>query len=214
MTRVYLELLDPKRKEVFLRLKPLAKIGGVLAGGTAIFLQTKGRRSFDFDVFFNKQRVREAFKIANEILEIEKKIVDIPGHITFSTKQNVQVTLFHYEFLPMYPLIKTPSLPLFDIRDLAADKAYTMGYRPAWRDYVDIFLLLKDNYVSLGQIINDAQKKFKMLFSPRLFLNQLTYYGDITDFKVEFINQKYSKKEIQSFLKEEVKKFKRLKLGV
>jgi hypothetical protein len=114
----------------------------------------------------------------------------------------------------MYPLIKTPSLPLFDIRDLAADKAYTMGYRPAWRDYVDIFLLLKDNYVSLGQIINDAQKKFKTFFSPRLFLNQLTYYGDITDFKVEFINQKYSKKEIQNFLKEEVKKFKRLKLGV
>ncbi len=212
MTRVYLELLDPEKKETFLKLKPLTTIGGVLAEGTAIFLQIKGRRSFDFDIFFNKQRIKKAFKIANEILEIKKKIIDIPGHIAFLTKQNVQVTLFHYEFLPLYPLVKTSSLPLFNIRDLAADKAYTIGYRPAWRDYVDIFFLLKGNYVTLGEIINDAQRKFKAYFASRLFLNQLTYYGDITDFKVEFIGKKYSPEEVQDFLRKEVKKFKGLKL--
>ena len=39
--------------------------------------------------------------------------------------------------------VKTSSLPLFDKRDIAADKAYTVGRRPAWRDYVDFFSCLK-----------------------------------------------------------------------
>lgn len=212
MTGIYHELLGPERRETFLKLKPLTKIGGVLGGGTAIFLQIKGRRSFDFDIFFNKKVIRKAFKIANKTLKIGGKIVDRPGHITFLTKQKIQLTLFYYEFFPLYSLVKTPSLPLFDIRDLAADKAYTLGRRPAWRDYVDIFFLLKGKHVALEEIINDAQRKFKAYFAPKLFLEQLTYYGDIGDFKVEFIEKKYSTREIQDFLKQEVKKFKGLML--
>lgn len=212
MSGICLELLDPERKKTFSKLRPLAKIGGVLAGGTAIFLQIKRRRSFDFDVFFSKHVVKRAFKVANQAIEIRGKILDRPGHITFLTKQKVQVTLFYYEFPPLYSLVKTSSLPLYDIRDLAADKAYTLGRRSAWRDYVDLFFLLKDKHVVLEEIIKDAQGKFKAHFAPKLFLEQLTYYGDIADFKVEFIERKYSTKEIQEFLKQEVKEFKRVKL--
>lgn len=207
MTEIYLELLDAKRKETFLRLKPLAKKGGVLAGGTALFLQIKGRRSFDFDVFFNKRVVKRAFTVINQLLDVKEKKFERPHHITLLIKQKIQVTLFYYEFSPLYPLVKSQSLPLFNVRDLAADKAYTLGRRPAWRDYVDLFFLLKDKHVTLDNLIKDARKKFKAHFAPKLFLEQLTYYGDIRDFKVEFIEKKYSPEEIQRFLKKEVSQY-------
>lgn len=204
MTAISLGLLDAKRREVFLKLKPLADKGGVLAGGTALHLQIKGRRSFDFDVFFNQPVVEDAFSFIGRFLDIKEKRFEQPGHITFLTQQGVQITLFYYQFPPLYPLVKTNSLPLFNIRDLAADKAYTLGRRPAWRDYVDLFFLLKNKHLTLDDIIKDAQKKFKSGFAPKLFLEQLTYYEDIKEFKIEFIGQKCPPQQIQKFLKKSV----------
>jgi len=103
--------------------------------------------------------------------------------------------------------VKTSSLPLFDKRDIAADKAYTVGRRPAWRDYVDLFFLLKGGHVSLEKVIRDAKRKFGTLFAEKLFLEQLTYYKDIKNFKVEFIEKKYSPKQIQDFLKKKVSRY-------
>lgn len=207
MTEIYLELLDAKRREAFLKLKPLADKGGVLAGGTALSLQIKGRRSFDFDVFFKNYVVRKVFSVAKQIFEIKEAIINKPNHVTFLTKQGIQVTLFYYDFAPLYPLVKTTSLSLFDLHDLAADKAYTLGRRPIWRDYVDLFFLLKGKFVTLESLIKDAKRKFKAGFAPKLFLEQLTYYQDVREFKIEFIDKKYSPKEIQEFLKKVIREY-------
>lgn len=211
MTEIYLDILEPKRRETFLKLKPLAK-KGTLAGGTALALQLRHRHSLDFDIFFGKRVIRKAFKLITQELGIKEKRLDRPNHITFTTKKGIQITLFYYEFSPLYPLIKTPSLPLFDLRDLAADKAYTLGRRPIWRDYVDLFFLLKGGLVTLESLIKDARRKFKTLFAPKLFLEQLTYYGDIKDFNIEFIDKEYSPKEIQEFLKKEATRYTQTKL--
>ena len=40
-------------------------------------------------------------------------------------------------------ILDEEGMPLFNIYDLASNKAYSMGHRPAWRDYVDIFFILK-----------------------------------------------------------------------
>ena len=39
----------------------------------------------------------------------------------------------------MFKPIKTDSMDLMDIKDIATNKAYTIGRRPKWRDYVDIY---------------------------------------------------------------------------
>lgn len=202
MTEIYLDVLDTKRKKTFLKLKCL-KDKGVLAGGTALSLQIKHRHSFDFDVFFQQPIIEQVFKIISQELDIQERRVDLPNHQTFLTKQGVQVTLFHYEFLPLYPKVKTASLPLFNFKDIAADKAYTIGRRPLWRDYVDLFFLLKGGFVTLKNLIKDAKRKFKFEFAPKLFLEQLIYYKDIRNFKIEFIGEKYSPRQIQEFLKKQ-----------
>jgi len=50
-------------------------------------------------------------------------------------------------------------------------------------------------------VIGDARRKFGTLFAEKLFLEQLTYYKDIKNFNIKFIEKKYSSKQIQDFLK-------------
>lgn len=49
-------------------------------------------------------------------------------------------------------------------------------------------------------------KKFKPEFAPRLFLEQLTYYGNIKDFKIHFLKEEYKTEEIKEFLTQEATK--------
>jgi hypothetical protein len=76
-----------------------------------------------------------------------------------------------------------------------------------WRDYVDIFFLLKKKLFTLEKIIELAQKKYRPEFNPRLFLEQLSYYDDINNFKIEFLKESYPTSQIQSFLTQAVKNF-------
>lgn len=109
----------------------------------------------------------------------------------------------------LLPLIKTNSLSLSSIEDIAANKAFTIGQRGAWRDYVDLFTLLKNRVFSLEKIIQLAKKKYHPEFSDRQFLEQLCYFGDIANFKITYLkNQSHETKEIQNFLLAEVKKYK------
>ena len=79
------------------------------------------------------------------------------------------------------PLIKTEFLDLASVADISADKAITIGRRAVWRDYVDFFVLLKEKYYGITEIINFAKKKFKGEFNEALFLQQLTYFKDVEE---------------------------------
>ena len=92
-------------------------------------------------------------------------------------------------------------------KKIAADKAFTIGRRGQWRDYVDIFFLLKKGILSLKEIIDLAEKKYPQEFNSRLFLEQLSWFGDINDFTVSFLKEKYSTAEIKKFLLKEVERF-------
>lgn len=93
------------------------------------------------------------------------------------------------------------------VKDIAADKAHTIGRRGQWRDYVDIFFLLKRKTFTLEEIVKMAGKKYHPEFNPRLFLEQLAYYGDISDFSVTFLQESYTVNEVKEFLADEVKRF-------
>lgn len=100
----------------------------------------------------------------------------------------------------LYPEILDP------LSDFAADKAYSIGKRGVWRDYVDIFFLLKRKIFTLKEIIHNAQKKYKPEFNPRLFLEQLSYFGDIHDFQMVLLKEKYTVEDVKTFLIGTVKK--------
>ena len=79
-------------------------------------------------------------------------------------------------------------------------KVFALGGRAKWKDYVDMYFILK-SYHTLRQISIRAEKIYSDLFSPKLLRQQLSYFEDI-DYseEVEFIGDVVSKDEIKTFL--------------
>ncbi len=88
------------------------------------------------------------------------------------------MTFFQYPFeitatkQPLVPF-KIPTL-----LDLAAMKAYALGRRSKWKDYVDLYFILTHHF-SLQQICDRVVQIFGELFSEKMFRVQLSYYDDV-----------------------------------
>jgi len=209
MLKMFLaQLFDPKRKEIFQKLSGFKKMA-VLGGGTAIAAQLGHRKSYDFDLFTKqlisleiKQRVLTTF--GKEKIQV---LNDTSHELTFFAPLQIKITFLYFPFQPLHPLVIDWPLPLFDIKDLASNKAYLLGRRPAYRDYIDIYFLLKHG-LSLKQIIKETQKRFGGGFSEKLFLEQLTYFDDLDNFEIKFMGEKQpTPPEVKNFLEKEVRNY-------
>ena len=210
MLHLHYDLLDRERREIFERLKPFKK-EAILAGGTALFLQIAHRFSFDFDIFLQRELKRADLLKLRRLLEIKEIRLNTSEQLNAVTSKNILITLVYYPYKPLFRAVPTISLPLFSVKDIALDKAFTIGRRGLWRDYVDLFFLFKNKYIEFPEIIKLAEKKFDLEFNPRLFFEQLIYFQGlkIETTKVSFIKEKYSPQEIKNFLKNQVEDFKK-----
>jgi len=86
--------------------------------------------------------------------------------------------------------------------DLAAMKAYALGRRTKWKDYVDLYFILKYHY-SLHELCKRAAELFGDLFSEKLFRVQLSYFADI-DYSelVIYVSESIDDDEVKENLKE------------
>ena len=150
----------------------------ILVGGTAIALQIGHRRSIDFDMFsfqeFNNLKIRKT--IIKNGYKIGKVYKDEEGQFTFFI-DNVQFTFFHYPFKIDFPEKLENILQMPDLLTLAAMKAYALGRRAKWKDYVDLYFILQE--YQFKEIVNKAKRIFKGQFNEKLFREQLSYFEDI-----------------------------------
>lgn len=205
MSKIYLDILDEPRKQVFSTLSYFKK-EGYLSGGTALALQLGHRRSVDFDIFVKKPIGNSLRLKVKKYFSITGYHVDNQDQLTFTTKEAIEITYLWYYFVPVKPLVTTESISLSSISDIAADKAITLGRRAMWRDYIDIFYLLKKKILTLSQLAELAKKKFGNEFNEVLFLQQLSYFGDVKAMPIDFIDETFSDKEIVTFLTADVTK--------
>ena len=206
MSKIYLEIFDQQRRETFQKLKTFGS-KSYLAGGTALALQIGHRRSFDFDLFTPKPIGNSLRKQVRNIFGDVQYSHNTADQVIFETVENISVTFLHYWFSLLYGKIDTNSIPLASISDIVADKAHTIGRRAIWRDYVDVFYVLKQNLMNIEDIISDAQNKFKGEFVAEQFLEQLVYYDDIELVDIDWLKEEYDTKEIKSFLQEKVRAY-------
>jgi len=84
--------------------------------------------------------------------------------------------------------------------DLAAMKAYALGRRAKWKDYVDLYFIIK-SYYTVDQISKRAEDIFGELFSEKLFRAQLSFHKDI-DYSepIDYITEPVDDDEIKNFL--------------
>jgi hypothetical protein len=92
--------------------------------------------------------------------------------------------------------------------EIAATKAYTIGWRGSFKDYVDLYFCLKERVIDLAGIIKLAEKKYGPEFNARLFLEQLVLLDDIEDTKIVFLKRKVTKKEAERFFRKMIKEIK------
>ncbi len=206
MSKLFFEILDAQRREIFAMLTKLPR-GGVLGGGTALALQLGHRQSYDFDIFYSSEIKKTQLDALRKIFgrRLTSVLVDTANELTVSIDGEIKITLLHYPFKPLFALVRPErSIPMLSVRDGAANKAYTIGRRGVWRDYVDMFFVLRD-HLSISTVIADAIKKFEGVFSEKLFLEQLVYFKDITSFQIEFVGKKISSEHIKKFFMTTVK---------
>lgn len=204
MSTLYTNAFNRKQLEVYKKLASFNK-EFVLAGATAIMLQINHRRSLDFDCFSGKPLSPSLLRKSKNVFGNLNVQVDNSDLLLFTTPEGVKVDFVYFPYAHLQNPIRKEPISLFRLADLAADKAYTIGRRATWRDYVDLFFLLKWGLFTLEQITKNAQKKFGGEFNEKLFLEQLVYYKDLEILPTEFLQEEYTTRQIQSFLQRATK---------
>ena len=201
------EAISLKRQKIFQKLKNFPQF--YLAGGTALALQIGHRMSDDFDLFSEKDIPAELLEKVEKIFK--ESTIDI---ITNHSEQlsliidQTKVDFVKYPFPLILNLIEYEEVKIIKISEIAATKAYTIGRRATYKDYIDLYFILSEKYSSLPEIIKISKEKFKEHFDPRLFLEQLVYLEDIQEEPIQFLKKKVGKKELEDFFQKEIKKIK------
>lgn len=188
MSRVYFEVFTEAEKKEFPKLAKFAE-AGILARGTALALQFKHRRSYDFDIFCSDELPKNLSRKAQDVFGKIATINRFEDNLTFTTSSGAKITFVYYPFPRLYPVVSTSVINLFHWRDIALDKAYTIGRRAQFRDYVDLFFLMKEKKLAFSWIIKNAIKKFKSEFPEKIFLEQVVYFKDLRMFPIEFLQK-------------------------
>lgn len=182
--------------------------GFYLVGGTALALQMGHRVSVDFD-FFSSDALQK-----NLLQRVKRIFRGYPIQVTYRAVEQLNITIgevkttfFHYEYPVLRPFMSYKDVSIATVDEIATMKAFSLGKRLAYKDYVDWYFMLKEDRVDLKEIIILAQKKFGNDFNDRLFLGQLVSLEDIPTQKIDFLREEPSRAMIGRFLKTAVGRY-------
>lgn len=179
-----MEILPPSQRALWPSLRPLAGMGFVLYGGTAIALRLGHRESVDFDFFterpFDHQSLMAALPFASGALVLQAEPNTLTLSVTLPNHPDHPVKVSFFGGLTMGRIgmpertedgvILAASLP-----DLLATKLKVIHQRLEKKDYQDIHGLLSVG-CSLPDALAGASALFGKAFQPRVTLTALTYF--------------------------------------
>ncbi|MBI2439470.1 MAG: nucleotidyl transferase AbiEii/AbiGii toxin family protein [Candidatus Moranbacteria bacterium] len=149
-----------------------------LCGGTAIALHIGHRESIDFDLFTTDDlNINILRKKLSEVDKDFSVLVKNEDEYTVVVR-GVKVTFLCYpfpfdKFLLFEDIARVP-----DLLTLAAMKAYALGRRSKWKDYIDLYFILSRSH-TLVEIIKRAEMMFGNEFNEKVFRAALAYFEDI-----------------------------------
>jgi len=158
-----------------------------MVGGTAIALHIGHRLSIDFDLFklgnIKPKSIFFKFEAAKEQFAIT---LNREGQLNLMCR-NVKFTFINFDYKVPHAISVQKAITIPDLLDLAAMKAFALGRRSKWKDYVDLYFIIKDHY-AVNIISNRAVQIFGEMFSEKLFRGQLSYFTGISfEEQVEFM---------------------------
>jgi len=193
------EILSENQVELLTLIKQFIR-EYYLVGGTAIALHIGHRRSIDFDLFKNSPINHSANLKKISTFRYSYQITRRVTEQMNLTVNEVKITFYQYPFKIDAACRFEDILRMPGLIDLAAMKAYALGRRSKWKDYVDLYFIIK-NYFSIEQISKRANELFDQMFSEKLFRAQLSFFDDI-DYSepIEYFSTPVPEDEIKNFL--------------
>ena len=171
------EILSKEQKELLPLIRQF-KREFHLVGETALALQIGHRGSIDFDLFkLSDLNVAKTLKKINasKIPYVVTRRVSDQINLVINA---VKITFFQYPYVIESSMDFEKSIRMPDLLTLAAMKAYALWRRAKWKDYVDLYFLLRDRF-TFDQIIQKAKSLFGQMISEKLFRSQLAFHEDI-----------------------------------
>lgn len=208
-TKIHLGILNPIQKKLLPKLDFLTE-DFYLAGGTGLTLYFAHRTSLDFDFYTSKKFQREKiYDFLKTKLSEEDILITVLQENTFTgVIWGVNVSFFYYPYPLLKPLLKTSSVYLASQEDITAMKIIAIIQRPAKRDYIDLYYLLKK--FSLEQVFSFCLKKYSN-FNPYLALRAIVYFEDVekdslSERGIKILDKNFSWKKAKQEILEKVKK--------
>ena len=176
----------------------------VLVGGSALTLHLCHRKSEDLDFFtyddsFDKQEIFHYAKQFDnkEILNQTDEQVDL-------LLDGVKVTFFNARWSFLRPS-KIERFNLSSLESIAAMKINVLFLRAKYRDYYDIYFLVKSG-MSLKQIFEHSLTVLEGI-NFKLFSVALLYTDDIEDDNIEYLEpiEVLNKEQIRDFFEQRLK---------
>ena len=204
MTMFY-DILDEQRKRMLPVFKQF-KDRFYLAGGTGLALQIGHRDSIDFD-FFTPEHIDTAafFATLSEAFTGKKimRTMEEKDSLGLLLEDAIRLSFLRYPYDMLNPLFNEEYLRIASIEDIACMKLSAIVSRASWKDYIDLFFVMKK--IPLSRLLGQMHKKIPEL-DENLVLKSLVYYDDVPDEDVMFKRgASVSRNEVERFLENEVK---------
>lgn len=171
------EILTPAQQKLLSLVKLFSKDFG-LVGGTAIALHLGHRESIDYDLFtfdeFINQKIRGKI---SRVAKIDAIVRDEAGQFTLVV-DGVRFTFFQFPYKIHFSESFGDIIKIPNILTLAAMKAFALGRRAKWKDYVDLYFILKAHN-TISEITMKGVEIFGNEFNEKIFRTQLAYFKDI-----------------------------------
>jgi len=196
---MHTEVFDKHQVELLPYLKNFQRTF-YLVGGTAIALHLGHRRSIDFDLFTPSALAKH--RIKGKLNQIPYKQIPIfedydQLHLIIN---DVKITFFSFPYSINHSVKVGSYITMPTLLSLASMKAFALGRRSKWKDYVDLYFIL-NNHFSVLEISKEACINFPSQFSEKLFREQLAFHKDI-DYSesIEYLVPPVPEEKIKKFL--------------
>ncbi|MBQ9215331.1 MAG: nucleotidyl transferase AbiEii/AbiGii toxin family protein [Prevotella sp.] len=206
--------LSPQTSEIFEDISKLECIKPFfMVGGTALSLQLKTRLSEDLDFMRWKQGPKDKLEVGWPVIERELESLGKVEHDVYGLDQVIfkvrGVKLSFYaaprKQLPsMQPIVYKNNLRIADIRTIGALKMEVMLRRAKFRDYYDLYSILKSG-VKIEELIPLALEHSGHKLKSKNLLSMITN-GEFYKKDKDFLNLNpiydVSAYDIQEYIKE------------
>jgi hypothetical protein len=178
-----------------------------LAGGTALALQLGHRISIDFDLFHGGLIDRALLPKVKRVFRdfMIEPTINNPDELTVFVGP-VKVTFLSYPFPVVERFVRADGIKMLTAKEIGATKAYTIGRRGTYKDYVDLYFILDGRHASLEEIIAMAERKYGREFNSRLFAEQLLFMDDVNDYAIDFLRLPVEPAAIRASFEEQVRR--------